>query len=369
MAELQPEAPKPQRLRGALASVDTGADGLAALADKPRLTTPVVALGELKFDPVRYVATEVLAGSSVPGADQDVVRGHVIARSGDTVTLKGARLVRAQGDAVVFNDTVTVDLAQVTTVTRQGQACDPASAPCDTGAISVGQRLIAYGDWDETTTTLSANRLRLLVTTARGTVTEPTGTDDWMVMDLQGFDRRQVGLLDFTGTGSDPAAYRVDTGDLTAPEAGSAVKVRGFAQPFDAAPPDFHALTLVDLSAVSARYLAQWDPAATDALTVTDTDLVVDDDSATRAGYRQRGVFTDLGGDGRATTLAPSEDGDGVFLIKAAGTVTLHTTYAGFQADLAARLENGAAVRAVSAKGQVDGTATLTVRRLAVSLE
>ncbi len=413
VAELQPEAPKPQRLRGALDSVNedadrftlllrpfhrplgrglgrfgrvpvevgdatryeidgasyTGADGLAALADKPRLTTPVVALGELKFDPVRYVATEVLAGSSVPGADQDVVRGHVIARSGDTVTLKGARLVRAQGDAVVFNDTVTVDLAQVTTVTRQGQACDPASAPCDTGAISVGQRLIAYGDWDETTTTLSANRLRLLVTTARGVVTEPTGTDDWMVMDLQGFDRRQVGLFDFTGSGSDPAAYRVDTGDLTTPAAGSAVKVRGFVQPFGAAPPDFHALTLVDLSAVSARYLAQWDPAATGALTATDTGLVVDDDSATRAGYRQRGVFTDLGGDGRATTLAPSEDGDGVFLIKAAGTVTLHTTYAGFQADLAARLENGAAVRAVSAKGQVDGTATLTVRRLAVSLE
>ncbi len=281
VAELQPEAPKPQRLRGALASVDTGADrftlllrpfhrplgrglgrfgrlpvevtdatryeidgapytgadGLAALADKPRLTTPVVALGELKFDPVRYVAAEVLAGSSVPGADQDVVRGHVIARSGDTVTLKGARLVRAQGDAVVFNDTVTVDLAQVTDVTRQGQDCDPTTAPCDAGAVSVGQRLIAYGDWDETTGTLSANRLRLLVTTARGVVVQATDGNGYLVMDLQGFDRRQVGLFDFTGTGSDPAAYRVALGALAAPAADSAVKVRGFVHPFGEARP------------------------------------------------------------------------------------------------------------------------------------
>ncbi len=120
---------------------------------------------------------------------------------------------------------------------------------------------------------------------------------------------------------------------------------------------------------MSARYLALWDPAAADALTVTTDALVVDDDTAERAGYRQRGVFTDLGGDGLATTLAAPIEGDGVFLIKAGGTVTLHTTYDGFQADLAARLADGAAVRTLTAKGRVEDTATLTVRRLAVSLE
>ncbi len=422
VAELAPEAPKPARLRGALAGVETeadrftlllrpfhrpldrgrfgrltvvvnettqyeidgtpytGAEGLLALDAQPDLTTPVVALGELKFDPVRYVATEVLAGSSVPGGTLDVVRGHVVARTGDLLTVKGARVIRAS-DRITFNDEVTIDLSGDPVVLKQGGGCDPSTNPCDKDDISVGQRILAFGTWDETRATLDAARVRLMVTTARGEVIDASTRSDIdantdLVIDLQGFDRRPVGLFDFTGTGAtpsddaDPTAYEIEAASLTPPPVGSAVKLRGFVQRFGDAPPDFEALSVVDVSAVSARYGARWDPTASDALVVTPEALTVDDDSARTAGILRRGVHTDLTEDGQATRIQPRADGAGVFLVKRAGTVTLHTTFGAFIDDLAARLADGASVHALTARGRYDESAgpTLTARRIAVRL-
>ena len=63
----------------------TGSDGLAAMAGLTPLTA-VVAAGDLKFDPLRFEAREVYAGSSVPGGDLDVVEGSVVSRQGDALT-------------------------------------------------------------------------------------------------------------------------------------------------------------------------------------------------------------------------------------------------------------------------------------------
>ena len=51
--------------------------------------TATVVLGDLKFNPRRFVAREVYAGSSVAGGEQDVVTGNVIRRDGNTLTIKG----------------------------------------------------------------------------------------------------------------------------------------------------------------------------------------------------------------------------------------------------------------------------------------
>src|SRR5712692_8964907 len=117
VADVNPDAPKPHRIRGPLDSVDTqagrftlilrpfnllqgdhgrlsfltdgnttfeidqtsyvGSAGLTALAAKPRLTA-TVAVGTLDLATRSFMATEVLAGSSVRFGTSDVVTGNVI---------------------------------------------------------------------------------------------------------------------------------------------------------------------------------------------------------------------------------------------------------------------------------------------------
>ena len=64
-----------------------GQDGLIAL-DALDKYSAIVVLGDLKFNPRRFEAREVLAGSSVPGGDLDVVKGNVISRTDNTVVLR-----------------------------------------------------------------------------------------------------------------------------------------------------------------------------------------------------------------------------------------------------------------------------------------
>ena len=66
----------------------TGAAGLAAMADLGA-NTPTVAQGVYDVAEREFTANKVLAGSSVPGADLDVVIGNVIARNGNDA--EGAR--------------------------------------------------------------------------------------------------------------------------------------------------------------------------------------------------------------------------------------------------------------------------------------
>lgn len=224
-----------------------GDTGLQALALKNTLTA-VIVRGVLKFKPVRFEASEVYAGSSVPGGDSDVVTGSVVARSGDSLTLRGATLMRRNG-TVVFNDNVTVQLAASTTVRKQ-QSLDQTLT---IDAISVGQHLIVFGTLTNdqvNAMTLDASNgyARLLYTSLRGSVVT---NDDSPAFDLNldTINGRNVAIYDFAGTGidtahdADPASYELATStlDVSAVSVGSDVKVKGFVREFGQAPKDFDA--------------------------------------------------------------------------------------------------------------------------------
>ncbi len=230
-----------------------GAAGLEVLATMPQFTA-TVAIGKLRLNPLRFVAREVYAGSSVPGGDLDVVKGSVIARSGDDIIVKGATLTRTDG-TVVFNDTVTVSLDDSTTVTKQ-----LASELAGIDDVSVGQRVTVFGtltndELSDLQFSAANGYLRMLLSNLRGTVVKLPDTGNYLTMNLHAINGRNPEIYDFTGTGvdtandADPMNYEIDSGALTLDElmVEGRAGVRGHVTPFGMATPDFNAQTIVTL--------------------------------------------------------------------------------------------------------------------------
>ena len=226
-----------------------GSAGLEVLSQQTKFTA-VIVKGALKFKPLRFEADEVYAGSSVPGGDMDVVTGSVVARSGDTLTLRGVTLMRSNG-AVVFHDSVSVLLADSTTVKKALSMDDFTKDD-----ISIGQRLTVFGtltDDSLSSLTLDAanGHARMLVTKLRGTLVR---NDSSPAFDLRltHINGRSPSLYDFSGTGTDaandadPDNYEIDTATLDVADIPlqSEVGVRGFVRPFGQAPKDFDAITV-----------------------------------------------------------------------------------------------------------------------------
>ena len=228
-----------------------GAPGLTVLDTLPQFSA-VVARGDLRFNPLRFEAREVYAGSSVPGGTLDAVRGSVVARTADdAIIVKGATLIRQNG-AVVFNDSVTVHLDGSTTVTRQ-----LSMGRFDIDDISVGQRIVVFGTVTNDAVSdlqLSAANgyARMRLSTLRGRVAALPAAQSWLALNLASINNRSVELYDFTGTGFDPDSdadadfYEIDSGGLAleAISLGDSIAVAGFPTAFGSAPPDFAAQTV-----------------------------------------------------------------------------------------------------------------------------
>lgn len=346
-----------------------GSTGLKTLNTMAAFTA-VVAIGDLKFNPRRFEAREVYAGSSVPGGTLDVVTGDVIKRVGTTLTIKGATLVR-KGGGMIFNDEVTVTVATTTKVHRQ-----LSKEPFSIGDISVGQRVAVHGNLtNENAGSLELDAtngsVRMLLTTLRGTVVSTDSVNSRAVLDLQTISRRQVSLFDFTGTGSNPASYQVDTGslNLSGLTAGSPVAVRGFVQPFGFAPPDFIAQTLVDAEDVPTTLFVNWLPASSAAFSaVSATGLTLNLTDSPLHDVWRAGVKTDL--TGTIPVITPASADDGMFFVKQAGVTQMYTTFADFAGGIQARLDAGAKIEGLVASGEYDdGSTTLTSRFVTVNVQ
>ena len=352
-----------------------GEVGLRALALKERFTA-TIAMGDLKFGPLHFEAREVYAGSSVPGGDQDVIQGNVVARNGDTLTVRGATLIRTDG-SVIFNDQVEVTLSQNTKVRKQ-----LSMETFDISAISVGQKLRIFGQLTNENAgslTLDAGRgfVHMHLTTVGGTVAE---INSGLALDLTSISHRRIALFDFSGTGvsaesdADPAYYEVDTATLKLSHLNQndPVRARGFVTPFGTAPDDFVAQTLVDLKTLPAVMVIDWQPASAAAIRQLDSRaMVLNLDGVGRFHHvSQGGVRIDLTGLGREAIILPGEDGMSHYVIKQNGSHQLHLSFDRFAADLQARLDNGSAIRRVVAPGAYNnGDGTLTARRINVVLE
>ncbi len=405
LADVDPANPKPHRVRGPLVNVDQTADefvvairpfhlligdfgrltvktddattfeidrvsyqgaaGLAQLATKPRATA-TVAIGN--FDPAshRFLATEVYAGSSVSFGTNDVVSGSVIKRSGNTLTVRGASLARANG-SLSFNDDVTVTLDPGTRVTRQ------LGGSATAGDISVGSRIRAFGTLTGSTLDTTNGLVRIVLSSVAGTVDQ---IDPSLVtVDLQTINGRPVSLYDFGGTGqagadSNPAAYRIATGslDLGALATSDPVRVRGFVVAYgQAVTHDYDARTLIDLSGVPAWLAIHWTTAVANPFTsLTDQAMVTDIGGSALHAVFQRGVVTDLATLSASPTVLPSGADPSLYVIARDHTIRLYGSFADFSNALTAELAAAHPVLTVGARGSWDSNSVTVTGSFAV---
>lgn len=358
--------------------VYVGREGITRLSEL-ELPAPVVAFGEIKLNPRRFVASEVRGGSSVPGSDKDVLKGHVIARVGNVVTVRGATLIRDARSAIFHND-VTVTLGEDTKVVKQAYA----AADLNISAISVGQHVSILGEVTDRVAgqlkmDATTGLVRMLLTDLRGTVNSATTDID---MELQSVDFRPVSIFNFAGTGrtsdldADPAAYEVGTGSLNTSnyQENDPVIVRGHVQIFGQAPVDFEAKTLIDPGTRKAAMNIGWNPATTSPFKdISATRLILNLEGVGEAHHiKQAGVLIDLTElDGNlSVSIEANESGKGLFAIKERKSVQIYTTFESFSQGLGERLDDGKAVKILNAKGDYDSeTATLVARKATVVMQ
>ena len=341
-----------------------GAMGLKQLDGKPQ-GTATVAVGNFNMVTHSFLATEVYAGSSVAFGTKDVVTGSVIARNGNTLTVRGAALVRTDG-TLLFNDTVTVTLNASTKVTRQ------LGGAATISDISIGSRINALGTLTgniQSNPTLDTTNglVRIVLSTVTGSVNQ-IGTNQ-ITVNLQTINGRPVALYTFTGTGSgvdsNPAAYRINTNALSLGTLATnyPVRVRGFVVAYgQAVTNDFNAHTVIDLSNVPAWMAVAWMMPQPNPFTVLTNQAMVTDISGSFLHHLfQRGVATTLTAD---PTLQP--DGVGRYAIVRGHTVQLYGSFANFSNGLSAELAAAHPVWGVGARGIWDSNAVTLTSSLAV---
>ena len=359
----------------------TGSAGLAAL-DAKAPGTPVVAFGKVNRVARHMLATRVRAGSSVPWGEKDVVKGTVIARNGDTLTVRGGAISfnAAGGRPDVFRNQVLVNVDANTVV----------NGPVGVGtlsidSLSVGSRITAVGNLVQAVDviatdallvpTLNADKVRVHISGLSGTV-DAIGSGD-LTMGLKAINGREVGLYDFTGTGSDPAAYVVDTGllDLSALTVGQHIYVRGLVADFGMTPPDFVAMSVTDPAIEPdnrGTMVIHWNPAKANPLLRQGADGMVPD--LTGSPYRhhvlQRSGITDLTTLTTDPVIAPTASGEGRYAIQVRGGVRIYPLFDEFQVALADLVDGGAKARTLIAHGEWSAdSATLTAKVITINLK
>jgi hypothetical protein len=279
--------------------------------------------------------------------------------------VKGASLIRS-GSTFVFNDEVTVQVAESTVVTRQ-----VSSTTYSKDDISIGQHITAFGTLTGTgpenlEMDATEGMVRMMLTTVRGTVVsvDEEDPDVQLTLDLQSIGKFRVGNFDFAGTGpaseydADPANYEIFTGTLNLSEVATdtPVKLKGFAEPFGMAPPDFAAFTLTDVADLKAFIRINWFPPTYSPFTdLSGEGLAVNLEGTGLLHYLVRGsVVTDLFDLAEAPMIAPDEDGQGLYILKYNRVTEIHTTFENFVSRIEELLEEGYAARKVSARGYFD---------------
>ncbi|MBU6421035.1 MAG: DUF4382 domain-containing protein [Gammaproteobacteria bacterium] len=349
-----------------------GNAGLAALQTAGP-TTATVARGTFNFSTDQFVASEVDAGSSVPGGTLDAAHGIVLGISGTSVTLRGATIIRSN-QSVVFADDVTVTIGANTKVHEEG---DP-SGTFAINDISVGQRVLVFGTVSNPNPgslamDASNGLVRLEYTRLDATFNGPDGSGTGMLVNVQSFEGRPVSLFNFIGTHSNPASYDVDLNGLSDSgfSANDPVVSYGFVAPFGSAPPDFSAKSVADFATANARLGIYWGLAGTTQPfnSIDPVNGMVPNLTGTPAP-----VFDNLrrGGVVVALTTLPSSpvivgnSAGGDFAILQNGSVEVHASFADFVNDLTSRLSAGGTVVGLWSLGGFDSTSnTLTANKIA----
>lgn len=360
-----------------------GREGLRAL-DAAGPGTPTVAAGTLSTADREFTADIVLAGSSVPGIDRDAVRGSVIARDGNFLTVRGATIIPSDRRAH-FHDDVVVEVGSDTKVYRDGYR----HSDLTIDAISVGQRVTIRGNQPTPTTDALAPQIlfdatqgavRMHVTRLSGIVNSvmPGQTD----ITLRSIDRRRASIFDFSGTGrssdldADPHNYEIETGNLAlaAFSEGKPIAAAGFPTAFGVAPPDFSGRTVIDYTDVRSALGVGWGASGTVApFKMADSSgLLLDNrnrDIDVRHYIKQGPVLIDLTALDSDTLIAPRESGRMLFSIKSQDSLRLYSDFEDFINDLSLSLDGATTARAMYARGLYDvGSNIFTAYKIGIFL-
>ncbi len=346
------------------------AEGLKELDQLPTFT-PLVTLGRFNYQQRRFLAEEVYAGSSVPWHDKDTLKGSVVARSGNLLTVLGATIEFDDGH-FQFNDEVSVQIDDTTKVNKQGS-----SDPVSIADISIGQRVLVLGDMldDNSMDATDDGLVRMRYSDVAGSVDQVSP----LRVDLQHINRRNVLRYDFTGTGIDAShdadanEYEIDSGllSLNTLEIAEPVWVRGFPTPYGTAPEDFTAKTIIDAGQVQAKMLLSYgEQGSTAAVVSLDSNgLLLDLDSASgRHFLKQAGIVTDLH-DFASVPLIQPNDGRALYAISQRRKVDAYTRWEDFEQALNTQISEGRQVIFVHSKGEFNlSELIMTSRQLVVRL-
>ncbi len=356
-------------------SSHTGQDGINVMAELDRLTG-VIAKGIVNVDDRTFIATEVYVGSSVPGGNMDAVKGTVLSRVDNNITVKGATLIRS-GGSVLFQNTIVITVDDTTVVKRQHDADD-----YDISAISVGQKVTIFGsfnnDFAEPAFDASQGIVHLNVTTVTGTVVSNSSTneaDEGFAIDIHRLNGKKPDLLDFTGTGvdtasdADPDFYEIESSvlDVSNFPGNLPVKVMGFVNHFGSAPADFFAKSITGYHEVKAAVNINWVPASATAFSRISSDKMTVNFAGTgRFHHLSRGQqHFDLTQLESEFNLIPGEVDQGLYIIKTLNEKHLHSTFANFSADVEGLLTQGSTIKRIRSVGQYETlTGNFTAKKI-----
>jgi hypothetical protein len=273
-----------------LSQTSSGSTMTSAFAVYEPTATTIPTITAAKFN-TQYV----VAGSSLEDIYTAGVEGQVIARNGNTLTVRnvtltdpGGALTNALGSYSPLSTNVDqkVTIGPATVVTADGVVDQ---SGLNYNSISVGQHIKARVNRFTTIYTADSNGLYTL--DASGTTVAGTGavrllsTELWgtlisesagsLVLNLSAIDQLPVSVFNFAGTGataatdSQPASYVVNTAaatsPATAPVPGDPLWIDGYTSPYASAPPDFNAVTVNAESAVPAVLFVTWTAAGSTA--------------------------------------------------------------------------------------------------------
>jgi hypothetical protein len=277
-----------------------GTPGLTALSQASAGSTETAAYCTFEPTPTPqagviagiFHSVYVIAGSTLEDFFTDGLEGDVIARSGNTLTLRGATLDANAAEVVQYENLDSeVLLGPGTIVTADGVST---LGPLNYNSIAVGQHITARGLYsvsaagvtvlDATGSSVDTGSVRLQSTELFGTLNSTASGS--LQLNLQAIENYPASAYNFAGNGvsaaQDPVAanFVVNTGALTLPTAapGDPLWIDGYVTPFGTAPPDWTAFSVNAEPAVAATLAVVWTGTGTAApfATLTPTGLTID---------------------------------------------------------------------------------------------
>jgi hypothetical protein len=326
----------------------------------PANTPTVAPVAPATGSSVTFTASQVLVDSSTASVGSDRITGTVSARSGNTLGIEDATLIRNSGTNTFVPGTTIVNVGPATLITFFGEGTAESISPLQ---ISVGSVIEAFGTVGASSTgqvvlDASAGRVRLDLTTASGAVTAQGAGS--LTLNLASLGGRAISSFDFIGSSTAPGQYAVSTGslDLSNSPVGAPVVIAGFTGEFGVASPIFTASNLLDPTTIPAQLVIDWAGGTAAPFTSFDSSSIVLNIGNGSIGARHQILLgsqtIDLVGLGSNPSIAPSSSSATIFSIGHASSSTVESfdTYDAFIVQLLSELNGTTLATGMTAMGQ-----------------